>query len=309
MIENPQARPDLSDINFATWVDRWLPKAWRPYARLARLDRPVGTWLTLLPCLAALVQAANGMPTLPRLVVFSLGALLMRSAGSTANDIADRKFDAHVERTRFRPLASGQLRTRQGLVFLLVELALAASLLAFLNSLSRWLAVGLLPIVFIYPFCKRFTHWPQVPLGAAFNWGMLMAWSDTQGIVPPGAIAMWVGAIAWQVGYDTIYAYVDIADDAKLKLRSTAILFGARGREWIGGFYVAAVLLWIVGGWLLSMSPAYFLGMLVLAAHLAWQAWQIDIDRPDLNFRLFRANIVTGIILVVSSLFGTLPFL
>lgn len=309
MIENPQARPDLSDINFATWVDRWLPKAWRPYARLARLDRPVGTWLTLLPCLAALVQAANGMPTLPRLVVFSLGALLMRSAGSTANDIADRKFDAHVERTRFRPLASGQLRTHQGLVFLLVELALAASLLAFLNSLSRWLAVGLLPIVFIYPFCKRFTHWPQVPLGAAFNWGMLMAWSDTQGIVPPGAIAMWVGAIAWQVGYDTIYAYVDIADDAKLKLRSTAILFGARGREWIGGFYVAAVLLWIVGGWLLSMSPAYFLGMLVLAAHLAWQAWQIDIDRPDLNFRLFRANIVTGIILVVSSLFGTLPFL
>ncbi|NRE31729.1 4-hydroxybenzoate octaprenyltransferase [Burkholderia pseudomallei] len=307
MIEKPHARPDLSDIHFTSWVDRWLPKTWRPYARLARLDRPVGTWLTLLPCLAALVQAADGMPTPLRLAVFSLGTLIMRSAGSTANDIADRKFDAHVERTRFRPLASGQLRTRQGLAFLLAELALAAALLIFLNPLSRWLAVGLLPIVFIYPLCKRFTYWPQVPLGAAFNWGMLMAWSDTKGIVPLGAIVMWAGAIAWQVGYDTIYAYVDAVDDRKLKLRSTAILFGKRGREWIGVFYFSTVLLWAAGGWLLSMSAAYFWGMLVLAAHLAWQAWRIDVDRPDLNFKLFRANLVTGVILLGSTLVGTLP--
>jgi len=307
MIKNPHARPDLSDIDFTNWVDRWLPRAWRPYARLARLDRPVGTWLTLLPCLAALVQAANGLPMLPRLIVFSLGALIMRSAGSTANDIADRKFDAHVERTRFRPLASGQLRTRQGVVFLVAELAVAASLLIFLNPLSRWLAVGVLPIVFIYPLCKRFTHWPQVPLGAAFNWGMLMAWADTQGTVPLGAIIMWAGAVAWQVGYDSIYAYVDVTDDVKLKLRSTAIFFGARGREWIGGFYAVTVLLWTIGGYMLSMSAAYFYGMTILAAHLAWQAWRIDIDRPDLNFRLFRANILTGVILLGASIVGTLP--
>ncbi|MFZ4833314.1 4-hydroxybenzoate octaprenyltransferase [Rouxiella sp. Mn2063] len=307
MIKNPHVRPDLSDIDFTNWVDRWLPRAWRPYARLARLDRPVGTWLTLLPCLAALVQAADGLPTFQRLIVFSLGALIMRSAGSTANDIADRKFDAHVERTRFRPLASGQLRTRQGLVFLIAELAVAASLLIFLNPLSRWLAVGVLPIVFIYPLCKRFTHWPQVPLGAAFNWGMLMAWADTQGMVPLGAIIMWAGAVAWQVGYDSIYAYVDVTDDAKLKLRSTAILFGARGREWIGGFYIVTVLLWTIGGWMLSMSAAYFYGMAILAAHLAWQAWRIDVDRPDLNFKLFRANIVTGVMLLGASIVGVLP--
>jgi 4-hydroxybenzoate polyprenyltransferase len=239
MIKTPLKTSDLSDIQFTNWVDRWLPRGWRPYTRLARLDRPVGTWLTLLPCLAALVQAAGGMPDVLRLVVFSLGALIMRSAGSTANDIADRKFDAHVERTRFRPLASGALRTRQALIFLLAELALAAGLLIFLNPLSRWLAVGLLPLVFIYPLCKRFTHWPQVPLGAAFNWGMLMAWSDTQGTIPAGSIVMWLGAITWQVGYDTIYAYVDVADDARLKLRSTAILFAEKGRQWIGGFHAA----------------------------------------------------------------------
>lgn len=308
MIGTPHTRPDLSDIQFTSWVDRWLPKTWRPYARLARLDRPVGTWLTLLPCLAALVQAADGIPMLFRLVVFSLGALIMRSAGSTANDIADRKFDAHVERTRFRPMASGQLRTRQGLAFLLAELALAASLLIFLNPLSRWLAVGVLPIVFIYPLCKRFTHWPQVPLGAAFNWGMLMAWSDTQGMIPIGAIVMWIGAITWQVGYDTIYAYVDVADDAKLKLRSTAILFGKRGRAWIGGFYAATVALWSIGGWLLSMSSLYFAGMLMVAIQLAWQAWRIDVSRPDLNFKLFRVNMMTGLFLLASSLAGTLDF-
>lgn len=132
MIEPPLKKSDLSDIQFTSWVDRWLSGGARPYARLARLDRPVGTWLTLLPCLAALVQAAGGMPDFLRLVVFSLGALIMRSAGSTANDIADRKFDAHVERTRFRPLASGELRTRQGLAFLLAEFALAAL------AISRW---------------------------------------------------------------------------------------------------------------------------------------------------------------------------
>lgn len=306
MKNNPHRRPDLSDIHFADWVDRWLPKPWRPYARLARLDRPVGTWLTLLPCLAALAQAAHDMPTLLRLVLFSLGALIMRSAGSTANDIADRNFDAHVERTRFRPLASGQLRTRHALVFLVVELVLAATLLVFLTPLTRWLAIALLPLVFIYPLCKRFTHWPQVILGAAFNWGMLMAWSDTQGTVPIGAVVMWLGAITWQVGYDTIYAYVDAADDARLKLRSTAILFGGRGREWIAGFYIATALLWSIGGWLLSMSFPYFIGMCAIAVHLGWQAWQVDIARPELNFKLFRANIWTGLIILFSSLVGVL---
>ncbi len=298
-------KPDLSDINFLNWVDKWLPKTWRPYARLARLDRPVGTWLTLLPCLAALVQAADGMPKISRLIIFSLGALIMRSAGSTINDIADRDFDAHVERTRFRPLASGQLKINQAIIFLIAEFALAALLLFFLNPLSRWLAIGVVPLVIIYPFCKRFTHWPQLILGAAFNWGMLLAWSDTQNIVPVGAFIMWIGAICWQIGYDTIYAYVDIADDANLKLKSTALLFGQKGKQWIGGFYIATVILWILGGWLLSMSALYFIGMLILALHLTWQTWKINLTRPAVNFTLFRANITTGIILLFASFLGT----
>jgi 4-hydroxybenzoate polyprenyltransferase len=298
-------RPDLSDIHAGDWVDRRLPSAWRPYTRLARLDRPVGVWLTLFPCLAALIQASHGFPALWQLIVFCLGALLMRSAGSTVNDIADRNFDAHVERTRFRPLASGQLRGRQAIVFLVVELALAGSLLFFLSPDTRLIALCVLPLVFIYPLCKRFTHWPQAVLGAAFNWGMLMAWAEVTGHVPAGAVIMWIGAIAWQIGYDTVYAYVDVKDDTRLGLKSTAILFGRGGKAWIGLFYALTVASWSLGGWLSGMSLPYAAGMVVIAAHLAWQTRRIDLKRPELNFRLFQSNILTGLLLACAAFAGT----
>ncbi|NYJ15233.1 4-hydroxybenzoate polyprenyltransferase [Rhizobium leguminosarum] len=299
------SHPDLSDIHHGDWVDRRLPAAWRPYTRLARLDRPVGIWLTLFPCWAALIQASRGLPDLGELVIFSLGALLMRSAGSTVNDIADRNFDAHVERTRFRPLASGDIGTLQAFVFLAAELMLAASLLFFLTPYTRLIAISVLPLVFVYPLCKRFTHWPQAVLSAAFNWGMLMAWAEIAGHIPAGAVLMWAGAIAWQIGYDTVYAYVDVRDDTRLGLKSTAILFGRRGKMWIGLFYALAVAAWSLGGWLLEMSPPYAIGMLVIAAHLAWQTRRIDLARPDLNYRLFLANILTGVLLAGTALSGT----
>lgn len=299
-------RPDLSDIHHGDWVDRWLPAPCRPYARLARLDRPVGIWLTLFPCWAALVQAAHGLPEWKTLAVFTLGALLMRSAGSTVNDIADRKFDGHVERTRFRPLASGQIGARQAWSFLAVELALAASLLFCLTPFTRLLAIGVLPLVFVYPLCKRFTHWPQAVLGAAFNWGMLMAWTEVAGQVPAGAVLMWAGAIAWQIGYDTVYAYVDVADDTRLGLKSTAILFGRWGKACIGLFYFVTVAAWSIGGWLVGMSWPYAAGMLVIAAHLAWQSRRLDLARPDVNFRLFLSNILTGVLLAGSALAGAI---
>ncbi|NTF41615.1 4-hydroxybenzoate octaprenyltransferase [Rhizobium rhizogenes] len=299
------SRPDLSDIQLGDWVDRRLPSSWRPYTRLARLDRPVGIWLTLFPCWAALIQASYGFPDLRELVVFTLGALLMRSAGSTVNDIADRKFDGHVERTRFRPLASGQIGTLQAFVFLAFQLALAALLLFFLTPYTRLVAICVLPLVFIYPLCKRFTHWPQAVLGAAFNWGMLMAWAEVTGHIPAGAILMWAGAIAWQIGYDTVYAYVDVKDDTQLGLKSTAILFGRHGKACVGLFYALTVLAWSVGGWLLGMSLAYAMGMLVIAAHLGWQTWRIDLDRPEVNFRLFLANILTGALLACAAFIGT----
>jgi len=302
---NTSNRPDLSDIHQGDWVDRLLPGTWRPYTRLARLDRPVGIWLTLFPCWAALFQAAHGLPDVRQLAVFTLGALLMRSAGSTINDIADRKFDGHVERTRFRPLASGQIGVGQALTFLAIELALAASLLLFLTPYARLVALCVLPLVFVYPFCKRFTHWPQAVLGAAFNWGMLMAWAEIAGAIPAGAVLMWAGAIAWQIGYDTVYAYVDVKDDTRLGLKSTAILFGERGKRIIGLFYVSTIAAWSVGGWLSGMSLPYAFGMLVIAAHLAWQVRRIDLARPDVNYRLFLANILTGLLLAASSLVGT----
>jgi len=302
---NTSNRPDLSDIHQGDWVDRLLPGTWRPYTRLARLDRPVGIWLTLFPCWAALFQAAHGLPDVRQLAVFTLGALLMRSAGSTINDIADRKFDGHVERTRFRPLASGQIGIGQAVTFLAIELALAASLLLFLTPYTRLVALCVLPLVFVYPFCKRFTHWPQAVLGAAFNWGMLMAWAEIAGAIPAGAVLMWAGAIAWQIGYDTVYAYVDVKDDTRLGLKSTAILFGERGKRIIGLFYASTIAAWSVGGWLSGMSLPYAFGMLVIAAHLAWQVRRIDLARPDVNYRLFLANILTGLLLAASSLIGT----
>ncbi len=298
--------PDLSDIHDNDWVDRWMPPSWRPYARLCRLDRPVGTWLTLLPCLAALVQAADGLPTLARLVIFSLGALLMRGVGCTFNDIFDRNFDLQVERTRFRPLTSGQLTLTNAIVFVIAQLLVSAVLLFFINSYSRWLAVALVPIVIIYPLCKRFTYWPQIVLGIGFNWGMLMAWSDTQNIVPVGAIAMWLGAVLWQVGYDSIYGYVDMRDDIQLGLKSTALKFQDNGKLWISGFYAATLALWLFAGVAMSLSWAYYLIMTVIGLHFVWQMRVFNVVRPDRNFMLFRSNMMVGVLLLIAALGGTL---
>lgn len=298
--------PDLSDMRFDDWVERWLPQAWRPYARLCRLDRPVGTWLTLLPCLAALVQAADGLPTLFRLFIFSLGALLMRGVGCTFNDIFDRDFDRKVERTRFRPLTSGQITLRQALWFVLAQLVACALLLFALNGYSRWLAVALVPIVIVYPLCKRFTYWPQIVLGIGFNWGMLMAWSDTQNVVPLAAVAMWLGAVMWQVGYDSVYAYVDMRDDTMLGLKSTALRFRDNGKVWISGFYLATVVLWLLAGIGMGLSWAYYVVLAGIALHLAWQMRVFDVARPDRSFRLFRSNMTVGVLLVIAALGGTL---
>lgn len=302
----PQLRPDLSDIHHDDWVARYLPTSWGPYARLCRLDRPVGTWLTLLPCLAALVQASEGFPTLFRLFIFSLGALLMRGVGCTINDIFDRDIDHKVERTRFRPLTSGQLTLKNALWFLLGQFFICALLLFAVNEYSRWLALLLVPIVIIYPLCKRFTYWPQVVLGIGFNWGMLMAWSDVQNTVPLPAVAMWVGAIVWQVGYDSIYAYVDVKDDLQLGVKSTAMRFGERGKLWIGGFYVATIALWLYSGVALNMSWAYFAVLAIIAGHFIWQMRVFSLDHPDRNFMLFRANMTPGVLLIVAALGGTL---
>lgn len=299
-------RPDLADMRPDDWVARYLPLSWGPYARLCRLDRPVGTWLTLLPCIAALIQAAGGWPDLWRLFIFAFGALLMRGVGCCFNDMFDRNFDHQVERTRFRPLTSGQLRMRQAVWFVLAQLAVAAVLLLAINSFSRWLALLLLPLVVIYPLCKRFTHWPQAVLGMAFNWGMLMAWTDTQNALPLAAILMWAGAVAWQIGYDAIYGYIDMEDDLKLGLKSAAIRFGDNGKQWLSGFYAAGLILWLWAGYGMGMSWPYFLIMALIACHLIWQVYQFNPLKRESGLPLFRANMTVGVLLVVAALGGTL---
>lgn len=299
-------RPDLADMCPNDWVAKYLPASWGPYARLCRLDRPVGTWLTLLPCIAALIQAAGGWPDLWRLFVFSLGALLMRGIGCCFNDIFDRDFDNQVERTRFRPLTSGQIGLKHALWFVGAQLLIAAMLLFAINSYSRWLAIVLLPLVVIYPLCKRFTHWPQAVLGIAFNWGMLMAWSDTQNSVPLAAIAMWAGAVAWQIAYDAIYGYIDMEDDLKLGLKSAAIRFGDKGRQWLSGFYALSIVLWVAAGYGMDMHWSYFVVMAAIALHFVWQMVQFDPARREQGLPLFKANMTVGVLLIVAALVGTL---
>ncbi|WP_417251816.1 4-hydroxybenzoate octaprenyltransferase [Castellaniella sp.] len=301
----PGALPDLSDMRQNDWVARFLPPAWGPYARLCRLDRPVGTWLTLLPALGALVQAADGWPTIWRLVIFSLGALLMRGVGCTFNDIFDRNFDYQVERTRFRPLTSGQISLRAALWFVLAQLLISAVMLLAINAYSRWLALVLVPLVVIYPLCKRFTYWPQAVLGMAFNWGMLMAWTDTRDILPWYGVAMWVGAVLWQIGYDAIYAYIDLRDDRMLGLKSVAMWFGDHGRAWISGFYAATAALWFAAGWGMGMNWPYYVVMAVISGHFVWQMVHFDVQHPERGLRIFRSNMQVGVLLIVAALAGT----
>lgn len=299
-------RTDLNDMRPDDWVARWLPQSWGPYARLCRLDRPVGTWLTLLPTIAALVHAADGLPTLWRLFIFSLGALLMRGVGCCFNDIFDKDFDHRVERTRFRPLTSGQLSLKKAWVFVLAQLVVCALLLLAINPYSRLLALILVPIVIIYPLCKRFTYWPQAVLGIAFNWGMLMAWSDTQNVVPAAAIAMWLGTVLWQIGYDAIYGYIDIQDDLKLGLKSASIRFGDNGKQWIGGFYAATIVLWAWAGYAMQLSLWYFVVLAVIAVHFTWQVMRFNPREPSQGLGLFRANMTVGVLMVAAALAGTL---
>ena len=256
--------------------ERWLPRPWRPYARLCRLDRPIGTWLTLLPCIAALVQAAGGLPDLRRLLIFSLGALLMRGIGCTVNDMWDRDIDKHVERTRFRPLTSGQLSMRQAVAFLIGQLLVCASLLFFINDMSRWLAVAVLPFVFIYPFCKRVTYWPQVVLGICFNWGMLMAWSDTQDHLPLAVSPCGWGPCCGRSATTASTPMWTCAMTAAWACIPPPCASGEQGKLWIGGFYAATLALWTWGGYAMGLGWGYFAGIGAVAIHLAWQLREFD---------------------------------
>ena len=283
------------------WVDHLAPAWTRPYLRLARLDRPIGSWLLLLPCwwsagLAA-VAAGAPYPDLRHVAFFFIGAFAMRGAGCTWNDIVDRDLDALVERTRSRPIPSGQVSVAAATAFLVVQALVGLVVLLQFNRFTILLGVASLAIVAVYPFLKRVTYWPQIGLGLAFSWGALMGWAAAFGRLDPPALFLYAGSIAWVIAYDTIYAHQDREDDALIGIKSTALLFGARTKPALSFFFTIAVMLIGVAGVTAGGGTLFLFGLVAFAAHLAWQVSRLDIGDPDLCLRLFKSNRDAGLIL------------
>ncbi|WP_099431040.1 4-hydroxybenzoate octaprenyltransferase [Pseudomonas mosselii] len=292
---------DLSDIKDQGWLARNLPRGFQPYIKLMRIDRPVGIWLAMFPVLASLVLSQKGIVSAGDLLLFSLGATIMRGAGCTVNDCFDRKFDAEVRRTRSRPLACGSLSLSQAAALLFLQLMTAASLLIWLTPESRILAIGCLPMMMIYPLLKRVTHWPQAFLGATFNWGVLVAGMHISGSLSLGICALWLGSIFWQLGYDTIYAYCDREDDLRIGVRSTATRLDKHGRVWVGCFYLAALFFWISAGALQEAGAPYYIMMLPIALMFAFQVNRFEYDSPECCIPLFKSNSYVGLLLLVGA--------
>jgi 4-hydroxybenzoate polyprenyltransferase len=283
------------------WVDRHAPAAIRPYLRLARADRPIGSWLLLLPCwwsaALAAVFAGTAGPNPWHLVLFAVGSVAMRGAGCTWNDIVDRDIDARVERTRSRPLPSGQVSLKAAVAFLILQALVGLAVLLQFNRFAIATGLASLGVVAIYPFMKRIIWWPQIVLGLAFSWGALMGWAAALGRLDWQAVVLYAGSIAWVIGYDTIYAHQDREDDALVGLKSTALLFGARTKPILAAFFVAAVVLIGIAGFGAGAGFAFALGLAAFAAHLAWQLRRLDIADPVLCLKLFKSNRDAGLIL------------
>ena len=299
--------PSVSDAPSGNWVDRRAPPAWRPWLRLSRADRPIGTWLLLLPCWwgtgLAMIADRPRWVDLWVAIACALGAVAMRGAGCTWNDLTDRDYDAMVARTRSRPLPSGQVTVRGAYLWLAAQTALGAVLLLTLGGTAIALGIASLALVAIYPFAKRFTWWPQVFLGLAFNWGVLLAFAAHDGTLHPAAVLAYAAGIAWTLFYDTIYAHQDTEDDALIGVKSTARLFGTDTPRWLLGFAAAAVVLLATAVAAARPSPVEAViamaGLVGFAAHLWWQLAQLDTGSPATCLRLFRSNRDAGLIVAL----------
>jgi 4-hydroxybenzoate polyprenyltransferase len=304
-IQSKAAQGRVADAPSGHWVYRVLPRWLWPYAQLARWDRPIGWQLLLWPCWwsAALAAAAYARPTDPiltllpqpyTLVLFLIGAIAMRGAGCTYNDIVDEDIDVAVERTRSRPLPSGKVTRRQAWTFLVIQALIGLGVLLQFNSFAVGLGISSLVIVAIYPFMKRFTDWPQLVLGLAFSWGALMGWANEFGDIDAPAIMLYIGSILWVIGYDTIYAHQDKEDDAIVGVRSTARLFGDNTKAWLAGLYAGALMCFAVAFANAQAPVPVMAGLIAAGAHMARQISKLDIDNPDQCLRLFQSNNQVG---------------
>ena len=307
--ELPDGANVVADAPRGNWVDTLAPPAARPYLRLSRADRPIGTWLLFIPCVwGVALAAASGTPRLWDLWIIAgcaIGSFLMRGAGCTWNDITDRDIDAQVARTRSRPLPSGRVTTRQAALWMVTQALIAALILFSYSGAAIILGIAALLPVAVYPFAKRFTWWPQVFLGVAFNWGALFAWVAHTGTINGPALLLYFAGIAWTLFYDTIYAHQDREDDALIGVKSTARLFGANSAPWLRAFMMAAVSL-AGGAVIVALLDAGVLALVIgltgvwaFGWHMAWQLRKLDIDDPASCLRLFRSNRDAGLILAL----------
>lgn len=287
------------------WVDSLAPPIARPYLRLARLDRPIGSWLLLMPCWWSLGLAGMATGQLPRpwfVLLFFVGAFAMRGAGCTWNDLVDRDLDAKVERTRSRPIPSGQVTARQAAIFMIAQALVGLAVLLQFNRYTILCGFASLGVVAIYPFMKRITYWPQIVLGLAFSWGALMGWPAMTGRLALAPLVLYAGSIAWVIAYDTIYAHQDREDDALIGIKSTALLFCERTKPMLVAFYGLAVALIAWAGWIAHGGPVFALGLAVFAAHLGWQIARLNINDASLCLRLFKSNRDAGLLLFAAML-------
>lgn len=291
----------VPDAKRGNWVDTKAPLWARPYLRLARIDRPIGWWLLVLPCWWSIAlaadQAGRAYPDPVLLLLFFIGAVAMRGAGSTYNDIVDRELDRKVERTRNRPIASGAVSVRAGGLFCGVQCLMGLWVLVSLNRFSMVLGVCSILPVLAYPFMKRITSWPQAVLGLAFSWGALMGWAAVFGSLDWPALALYGAAIFWTMGYDTIYAIQDIEDDVLAGIKSTALMFGKATPMAVGGFYGTAVALLFLAFWIAGAGPMGYAGLGAFAVHLGSQVRRLTLADGPMALAIFQSNRNAGFIL------------
>ncbi len=280
-----------------------LPRAARPYALLARFDRPIGAWLLFWPGAWAILLAGGPLDDAARLIVlFAIGAIAMRGAGCVYNDIIDRELDARVARTRDRPLASGQVNLKAAWAFLILLCLVGLAVLVGLNWPARIAAVASLAAVACYPFMKRITWWPQVWLGIVFSWAALVGWAAVAGRIPAAGMLLYAGSIAWVVGYDTIYALQDIEDDVLAGVKSSARAMGRHVKRGVALCYLLALLLWECAFWVRRPDPLALLALLPLALHLLWQVWTLDVADATNALGRFRSNRMAGLLMAMAAL-------
>jgi 4-hydroxybenzoate polyprenyltransferase len=299
----PQGKASaVADAGLGNVVDRYAPRALLPYLRLARADRPIGFFLLALPCFWSVSLASRSLgdayPDPWLLLLFAIGAIVMRAAGCTYNDIVDREIDAAVARTRGRPLPSGQITPKAALIFTVVLSLIGFAVLMSFNRITILLGLCVLPIVALYPFVKRFSYWPQAVLGLAFNWGALLGWPAVLGRLDWAPVVLYAGAVCWTIGYDTIYAHQDREDDDLIGLKSTALRFGRATKPWLALLYGVAWVAITAAGLMAAAGTAFLLVMLLAAAQLAWQVATLDIDDSDNCLKRFRSNREFGLLVL-----------